>query len=234
MLVPEMTTPTTMADEPRPGRADRSRPTETYVGALLVGCSILGGIAMAIHPQTNAVDRWGFEWIANSPHSTVLSKITDLGSAAVLAIGALLAALVCIRRDRRTALACVIGPLLCAIAVEYVFKPLVGRRFEGVLSYPSGSVADLAAVATAWVLAVPARVRPFFVLLGAIAVGAMFTAVIGLRWHLPTDALAGVLLGAGVVLLVDGLLHLRPASTSDEDHRSQRSSDHESRFATRM
>ena len=33
-------------------------------------------------------------------------------------------------------------------------------------------------------------------------------AVIGLRWHYPSDALAGAAFGVGVVLLVDGVLHL--------------------------
>jgi membrane-associated phospholipid phosphatase len=31
----------------------------------------------------------------------------------------------------------------------------------------------------------------------------MLVAVIALRWHYPTDALAGVVLGVGVVLIVD-------------------------------
>ncbi len=216
----------TTAGEPRTDWADLPGRKETFVGAILVGWSILAGIVIAAHPHKNVVDRWGFHWIGSSLHSTTLSRITDLSSPAVLAIGSALAALVCLRRDRRRALACLLGPLLCAMSVEYLFKPLVGRRFEGVLSYPSGSVADLAAVATAWVVAVPARARAIFVILAAVAVGAMVTAVIGLRWHLPTDALAGVILGVGVVLLVDGVLHLRrpkiPPALVDEGVHDRR------------
>lgn len=204
-----MSTPEATESEPRPDWTALPGRKETFVGAVLVGWSILGAVAIHAHPQRNAVDRWGFEWIARSTQSTTLIHITDLGSAAVLAIGSVLAALLCVRRDRRRAIACLVGPLLCALSVEYLFKPWVGRHFEGVLSYPSGTTADLAALAAAWVVAVPARIRAVFVVIGSVAVGAMVVAVVGLRWHLPTDALAGVVLGVGVVLLVDGLLHLR-------------------------
>ena len=70
-------------------------------------------------------------------------------------------------------------------------------------------MADLAAVVTAWAVAVPRRFRPVVVVVGAVLVGLMVVAVIGLRWHYPTDALAGAVLGVGTVLLVDGAAHLR-------------------------
>ncbi len=44
--------------------------------------------------------------------------------------------------------------------------------------------------------------------MGTLATVAMAVAVTGLRWHYPTDALGGALLGVGIVLLVDGLAHL--------------------------
>lgn len=185
-------------------------------GAILIGWSMLAAIVVSIDPQPNALDRWGFEWVARSTQSTALLRITDLGSAAVFAIGSILAALVCIRRDRRRAAACVGGPLMCALLVEYVFKPLVGRHYLGVLSYPSGNVADLAALATAWVVAVPIRVRLLVALVGTVAVASMMVAVVGLRWHYPSDALGGAVLGVGTVLLVDGALHLRRGDPAAE------------------
>jgi membrane-associated phospholipid phosphatase len=43
----------------------------------------------------------------------------------------------------------------------------------------------------------------------------MVLSVIGLRWHYPSDALAGVVLGVGMLLLIDGTVHLpRPESTA--------------------
>jgi membrane-associated phospholipid phosphatase len=107
------------------------------------------------------------------------------------------------------------GLIVVALLVEYTFKPLVGRRFEGVLSFPSGNVADLAAVAAAWAVAVPARFRIVTIAIGATATGLMVLSVIGLRWHYPSDALAGVVLGVGMLLLIDGTVHLpRPESTA--------------------
>jgi membrane-associated phospholipid phosphatase len=213
-----MSGPEEAGSEPRPEWTALPGRKETFVGAVLVGWSILGAVAIHAHPQPNGLDRWGFEWIARAPHSATLARITDLGSPAVLAIGSVLAALLCVRRDRRRAIACLAGPLLCALSVEYLLKPWVGRRFEGVLSYPSGTTADLAALATAWILAVPARVRVVFVVIGSVAVGAMVVAVIGLRWHLPSDALAGVVLGVGIVVLADGVLHLRSPGQDRPSH----------------
>jgi membrane-associated phospholipid phosphatase len=176
-------------------------------GAVLVGVSVAAALVVAAHPGPTRLDRWGFDAVAHSAGSALLIRITDLGDPAVLVGGSILAALVVVGRDRARALACVAGPLLAAVLVELVFKPLVGRHFEGVLSYPSGSVADIAALATAWAVAVPPRVRPAVVGVGAVAAVAMAVAVTGLRWHYPTDALGGAVLGVGTVLLVDGMLH---------------------------
>ena len=106
-------------------------------------------------------------------------------------------------------MACLVGPPLAAVLVELALKPLVGRHFEGVLSYPSGNVTNVAAVATALTLASPGRWRLVAAVLGAAATVAMAVAVTGLRWHFPTDALVGPSSGSAVVLLVDGVLHLR-------------------------
>lgn len=198
-LVEEHTSPTVTA----PGR------TEAVAGAVLMGLSIVAGVVVRVHPGPNAVDRRGFAVLATSTDSTILHRITDLGTPLALVVATLLAAAVVVRFDRWRAAACIAGPVVTAVLVEYVFKPLVARRYLGVLSYPSGNVADVAAVMTAWALAVPGWIRPAVVVLGAVVVGLMIVAVIGLRWHYPTDALAGAVLGVGTVLTVDGLAHLR-------------------------
>ncbi len=163
---------------------------------------------IALHPAENPLDRWGFTTVGRTPDSGGLVRIVKLGDPLVLVLGTLLATVLVLRRDRLRALACLTGPPLAAVLVELAAKPLVGRHFEGVLSYPSGNVTNVAAVSTALVLAAPPRFRALVVVLGAAATTAMTVAVIGLRWHLPTDALAGAALGVGVVLLVDGVVHL--------------------------
>jgi membrane-associated phospholipid phosphatase len=188
---------------------------EAAVGAVMVAGSVLAAVVIAHHPEANRFDRWGFDLIPRSPRSELLDRITTLGTAVVLGLGAIAAALVVVGRDRRRAVACLAGLVVVALLVEYTFKPLVGRRFEGVLSYPSGNVADLAAVAAAWAVAVPARFRVLAIAIGAVVTASMMVAVIGLRWHYPSDALAGAVLGVGTLLLIDGAFHLlRPQSAT--------------------
>jgi membrane-associated phospholipid phosphatase len=207
-----------IATGPAPRRRDAGAAglalAEWLAGAILVAVSIVAAVAVSIHPGPNGLDRWGFRVVPNAHGSAVLVRITDLGSPVVLIAGALLAAVV-VRHDRLRAVSCVTAPLLAALLVEYSVKPLVGRHFEGVLSYPSGSTADVAALATAWAIAVPRRIRPPVIAAGVLVTGAMAVAVTGLRWHFPSDALAGAVLGVGTVLLIDGVLHLwkaRPPS----------------------
>ena len=177
-------------------------------GSVLVAVSLLAALAVAVAPGPNGLDRWGFDLIPVAGRPGLAVRITDLGDPVVLVAGAVLAALVAAGRDRAAAVAAAVGPLLAVVVVEYLFKPLVGRHFEGVLSYPSGSVADVAALATAWAVAVPRAVRPWVVAAGALVTVAMAVAVVGLRWHYPSDALGGAVLGVGIVLVVDGLAHL--------------------------
>ena len=193
----------------RAGARHRPGAVETAVGAALVGVSLVGAALAAAHPAANAFDRWGFDTIGAAPGSAVLVRITDMASPVVLVVATVAAALVALGHDRVRAVACLSGPAAVAVLVELVLKPVVGRHFEGVLSYPSGNVADVAAVATAWTLAVTRRFRLFVVGVGAATTLAMADAVIGLRWHYPSDALGGLVLGVAVVLFVDGLLHLR-------------------------
>ncbi len=163
------------------------------VGLVLVGVTVLGGVLFGLHPAANAIDRWGFSAVGRDADKGALVRIVKLGDPLVLVLGTLLASVLAFGRDRLRALACLVGPPLAAVLVELALKPLVGRHFEGVLSYPSGNVTNVAAVAAALALA---------------ATVAMAVAVTGLRWHYPTDALGGAVFGVGVVLLVDGVLHL--------------------------
>ncbi len=154
------------------------------------------------------MDRWGFSVIPRSPDSWFLIKVSDLGTPPVLAIGSILAALVVVGRDRWRAAACLLGPALAVVLVDWLIKPAVGRRFEGVLTFPSGTVAVIASLSVAWALAVPRWLRWFVVAVGAVLTTLMVVAVVGLRWHYLSDALGGVTLGVGAVLVLDGVLHL--------------------------
>ncbi len=169
---------------------------------------MVAALLVAHHPGATPLDRLGFRVIPPARGSDNLIQVTKLGTPVVLILATVAAALLVLGRDRHRALACVLGPVMVAVLVEYTFKPLVGRDFEGALSYPSGNVADLAAVMTAWVLAVPSRYRALTITAGVVLIGLMVVAVVGLRWHYPSDALAGLVLGVGAVLLLDGALHV--------------------------
>jgi membrane-associated phospholipid phosphatase len=176
-------------------------------GAVLLIATLLAGAAFHRFPGPTALDRLGFSLLPHVKHSVVLTRVTDLGNLPVLIIGTATAALVAFWWDRRRALACLLGPPLAAVLADWALKPLVGRLYLEVLTFPSGSVTAIAAVSTAWVLAVPGWPRWVVGALGVGAVAAVSVAVVALRWHYPTDAAAGAAFGIGVVLLIDGVLH---------------------------
>lgn len=177
-------------------------------GLVLVVWTLLAGLALRRYPGPNQLDRWGFTAVGPVLHSSLLVRITYLGDLPVLVVGSVLAALVAGGRDRARALACLGGPALAVMVADWMMKPLVGRHYLQVLSFPSGSVAAIAALATAWVLAVPGWWRVLAAVVGSALVVAMVVAVVALRWHYPSDALGGAALGVGTVLLLDGVLHL--------------------------
>ena len=89
------------------------------------------------------------------------------------------------------------------LASEHVAKPLVQRSYYGELTFPSGSVTAVGAVALAMWLAL-------YPLLGkggrtvALVIGFVWTlltalAVVGALWHTPLDDLGSILLAVGII-----------------------------------
>jgi hypothetical protein len=191
------------------------------VGVAAVAAIAALGAYLHLRPGLNAVDRLGFALPPASTHWWRFFRVvTRFGTWPALAVGSVSAAIVAWytgRRDRWRALACLLGPLAAAVLDQFVIKPLVGRLYQGELSFASGSVTVIAAVGTAWVLAVPRRFRLAAVVLGSLSVALMIVAVIALRWHYPTDALAGIVLGVGVVLMVDSAAHSLPGRQPRRD-----------------
>ncbi len=209
-----MTSGTAPGTTPAPAASD-GRP-ETVIGAILVGLTVVGAIVVRLHPGALFLDRWGFDFIHPAQGNQLYVHVTEFRSTDSLVVGSILAALVVVARDRLRALACLVGPGLAVILAEYLLKPLIARRYAEVLTYPSGTTTAVAGVVTAWAVAVPGRIRPVVVAVGAFVLGLECIAVVALQWHYPTDALAGGALGIGVVLLLDGALHLAASS-----HRSR-------------
>jgi len=71
-----------------------------------------------------------------------------------------------------------------------------------------GPYTSVGSVTTAFIIAAPRTFRPAVAAIGVFVVALECMAVVALQWHNPSDALAGAVFGAGMVLLVDGVLHL--------------------------
>jgi undecaprenyl-diphosphatase len=181
---------------------------EAIAGAVMVGLVLMAALWFRARPEPVFLDTWGFSFVHPSLTNSWWRDLTDLKSASVLAAGSILAAVTVVTRDRWRALACLVAPVLAVVLTEYFLKPGVHRHYDGVISFPSGTTTAVSALAMAWVVAVPGRLRPVVAVVGAFIVGLECMAVVGLQWHYPTDALGGAAFGAGVVLLVDGVLHL--------------------------
>jgi membrane-associated phospholipid phosphatase len=183
---------------------------ELGVGGLLLGIAALAGFVFVHHPWPNRVDTWGDRLLPADLSSRWAHDFVALGSMSALIAGVVLVFFIGILRDWVRAIACTTAPVIAVLIVQEIAKPLVGRQsvVTGALSYPSGTVAAVAALATALILVVPAKARFPVTMLGLLAVIGTGAAVVVLRWHYPTDALGGVAVGVGSVLVVDGLLQV--------------------------
>jgi membrane-associated phospholipid phosphatase len=181
-----------------------------WVAGVLLGAVAVLGLALAVHPTGLAfADRWGFSVIHFSTTPSRLTRVVDIGtSPAAPAIWLALCALALVR-DRRLAVVCVVGFPFVLGCME-LGKHAVGRGIGPGFSFPSGHVTATAGLATLAVLVVPWPWRALAIGLGAAACLAVSASVVMLGWHLPTDALAGVMLGVGGVLLVDAASFLIP------------------------
>ena len=181
---------------------------EVLAGGIVVGLTVLAALWFRSHPGPVFLDRWGFSLVHPANGNRDWQRVTELRSVSVLVAGSILAAVVVVGRDRWRALACLVAPTIAVALTEYVLKPGVGRRFTEVISFPSGTTTVVGSLAMAWVLATPRRIRPVVTAVAAFLVGLECMAVIALQWHYPSDAVGGAVFGAGVVVLIDGLLHL--------------------------
>jgi membrane-associated phospholipid phosphatase len=98
----------------------------------------------------------------------------------------------------------VVGPVLAVTLVELVGKPLVDRRLDGYLSYPSGhTVSTVSALTVAMLgLAAGARIvrRVLALVVWVVISGAVMVGLVGMNYHYPTDTVGGLCVALGVLL----------------------------------
>jgi membrane-associated phospholipid phosphatase len=183
---------------------------ELTVGAGLLGLAALAGLVFVHRPWPNRLDVWGERLLPMDTAARWAHDAVTLGSLTALLIGVAAVFLVGLLRDWVRAVACAVAPVVAVLIVQDLAKPLVGRHLglTGATSYPSGTVAAVAALSTAAVLVAPRLLRPLVAVAGALAIIGTGAAVVVLRWHYPTDALGGMAVGVGAVLAVDALAHL--------------------------
>ena len=183
---------------------------ELALGALLLGTAALAGLAFVHRPWPNRLDVWGYRVLPASFDPRWAHDFAALGSLTVLIAGVIAVFLIGVLRDWARAIACASAPVIAVLIVQDLAKPLVGRHIgiTGSSSYPSGTVAAVAALATAATLVMPRMLRPLVALAGAFALVGTCAAVIVLRWHYPTDTLGGIAVGIGAVLVIDALMHV--------------------------
>jgi membrane-associated phospholipid phosphatase len=197
---------------PRGPRAATAAGTgaELGLGAALLGLTALAGLVFVHRPWPNRLDVWGYRVLPATADSRWAHDFASLGSLTVLVVGVLVVFAIGLFRDWVRAIACASAPVIAVLIVQDVAKPLVGRHLGmgGASSFPSGTVAAVAALATAFTLVMPALLRPVVAVAGTLATVGASAAVIVLRWHYPTDALGGIGVGIGAVLVMDALLHV--------------------------
>ena len=182
---------------------------ELALGLLLLGSAALAGLFLARRPGPNRVDAAGYFYVPSDPSSHLANELVRLGSLPVLLTGVAVIFVVAIFRDWVRAFACASAPIVAVEVVEHIAKPMVGRQIgAGSFTYPSGTVAAVAALATAVFLVSPRLLRPLSAVGGALAVAAVGAAVLVLRWHYPTDVIGGVWVGSGAVFLIDAVAHV--------------------------
>lgn len=191
-----------------PGEHPRRGPDlELVTAVVLLAAVVVGGAYLARHPGPTIVDRLVAVVIPGRRRAPGLAAVTRMGSPIVVVAGSVAALAASWRRARARAVGVAVSPVLCVLACDWILKPVVARHLDGVLTFPSGTVAAVAALATAAVLATPDSWRWVSAALGATSVTLVGLSVVVLRWHYPTDAMAGAAMGVAVVLLADTVAH---------------------------
>jgi undecaprenyl-diphosphatase len=161
-------------------------------------------------------------------HLRFLHHLVAIGDpASIVVLSAVLAAVFFFSGRRRVAALAVLGPAVAAGFTEFVLKPLIGRRLQDNLSFPSGHTTAAVSLAVVIVIALLGPSRPRWpstvrwsasglALLGAASVA---TALVGSGYHYATDTLGGFCVAVAVV---PGVAWVLDALYVGSEHESSR------------
>ncbi|HEU5416468.1 MAG TPA: DUF427 domain-containing protein [Streptosporangiaceae bacterium] len=206
--------------------SDRARRPAAVLAA---GCTVLAvvlGIVEHDSVRQGAFDTRVDNWIIGlfGHRDELIIVMRELGSPLVVTIVcAVIAGACALARRYRAALLVVITVPLASVITEFVGKPLVGRRFVGFLSYPSGHTTGIGALAVALIIVVAgpsarplaAALRWALAVLAVAAVIDVILAVVAGQYHYFTDTIGAIgvsgATGLGTALALDRLAVLRAA-----------------------
>jgi membrane-associated phospholipid phosphatase len=141
-------------------------------------------------------------------HPGLLHKVAMLGAPVPVNVIAAALVLACLaaRRWRGAVLVAVAVPAAEALT-ELALKPIFGRTLAGALSFPSGHVTGIGAIAAGVCVLLAARrrrvgvaVRVLAAVCAVLAAASVAVALIGLGAHYFTDTVGGAAVGTAVVL----------------------------------
>jgi membrane-associated phospholipid phosphatase len=196
----------------------RFRRTALIVAVLGWIVAVVLGVRYAGGTTGDSFDNAGFHlmrWLVGNPvpvgkwavaPPTVATRVLATFSSSPVTYGVVAVTLVYAvwrRRWQVVALA-VVAPLACVLVTEVLAKPLVDRRHEGYLSYPSGHTVTSVAALTVLVLAVSAgwskRHRLFAGAAWVVLVVIVAAGLVAMDYHYPTDTIGGIGVALGVTL----------------------------------
>jgi membrane-associated phospholipid phosphatase len=205
-----------------PGRPLLAARTRPLAAGLLGLCAIVTvglGAWLAGRTTPTALDARIDPWVIARlwRHARPVLDVVSLGDGEQATVICALLVLAClVTRRFRAAVFVAVGVAAAAAATEFVFKPLFDRKMTGIpgypvsyLSYPSGHVTGVAALAAAVVVLLlgpgrppwPAAARRLLAVIALLLVVAVSVGVIAVHYHYVTDTIGGAGVGAGAVLL---------------------------------
>jgi hypothetical protein len=195
----------------------RSRLSVVAVMSLLA--TALLSLAVSRGSSGFELDRNAFLLLGRHPDVDLWKHVADFLAAPVIAV-VVVASLV-FGALRRVLLRVGIFAGIAAAAFlisEHLIKPVVGERFFGQLSFPSGNVTAVCATALAmWIALYPVLgkwARTITFVFGLAWTCLMAVAVVGALWHTPLDCIGSLLLSLGVVTAGAALYQPKPAPQS--------------------
>jgi hypothetical protein len=192
------------------------RSTLSAIAVVSLLATALLSLAVSRGSSGFELDRKAFLLLGRPPDVDLWKHVADLLAAPVIAIVVVASVVFGVLRRILLRVGVFAGIAAAAFLIsEDLIKPLVGERFFGQLSFPSGNVTAVCATALAmWIALYPVLgkwARTIAFVFGVAWTGLMAAAVVGALWHTPLDCLGSVLLSLGVVTAGAAIYQPKPA-----------------------